>query len=282
MQHKQASSFGRLDAEMFAVSVLILYLELVLIRWLGTEIRIFAYLGNLILVVCFFGVGLGCYRADRPVRVSRLGVNVLLIAVLVANPFRLEALDVGRVPELLNTFEDLRIWGPASGASPGQIVVGLSVVGLLAYLVLYTFVPAGQILGRVLQRHPKTIRAYSVNVAGSLLGVWLFNAVSWSAAPPPVWFALAAVGLVQCADRGDEVGGGERVFDGAGFLRGVDIHSVVCGVPGQGARGWFEPDRRVGRWIARIGLVRDRHPRAGGVGRPVVCGGGIVAVTTTA
>ena len=49
----------RLDVELFLVSALILYLEMVLIRWLGTEIRIFAYLGNLILVMCFFGVGLG-------------------------------------------------------------------------------------------------------------------------------------------------------------------------------------------------------------------------------
>ncbi len=49
----------RRDAEIFFVSVLILYLELVLIRWIGTEIRVFAYLGNLLVVVCIFGRGLG-------------------------------------------------------------------------------------------------------------------------------------------------------------------------------------------------------------------------------
>ena len=66
MSNAHEDPLVRRDAEIFVVSALILYLELVLIRWIGTEIRIFAYLGNLILVVCFFGVGLGCYRAARP------------------------------------------------------------------------------------------------------------------------------------------------------------------------------------------------------------------------
>ena len=46
MADGQTKSLGQRDAELFLVSVLILFLELVLIRWMGTEIRIFAYLGN--------------------------------------------------------------------------------------------------------------------------------------------------------------------------------------------------------------------------------------------
>ena len=57
MSNARDGSLFRHDAEIFIVSTLILYLELVLIRWIGTEIRIFAYLGNLVLVICFFG---GC------------------------------------------------------------------------------------------------------------------------------------------------------------------------------------------------------------------------------
>jgi spermidine synthase len=187
------------DGRIFFVSVLILYLELVLIRWIGTEIRIFAYLGNLILVVCFFGIGLGCYQADRPIAFSRLGINLLLIAVLVANPFGSRALDLTRVAELLNAFDDSLIWGAHSATSAAQALVGLSVVALLACLVMFTFVPAGQVLGRAFQHHPRVIRAYSVNIAGSLAGVWLFNATSWSSAPPPVWFALAALLVLPLA-----------------------------------------------------------------------------------
>jgi len=66
MGNMRHDSLLRCDMEIFFVSALILYLELVLIRWIGTEIRVFAYLGNLILVVCFFGVGLGCSLSERP------------------------------------------------------------------------------------------------------------------------------------------------------------------------------------------------------------------------
>lgn len=38
----------------FLISVLGLFLEMLLIRWIGTEVRIFAYLQNTILVVVFW------------------------------------------------------------------------------------------------------------------------------------------------------------------------------------------------------------------------------------
>jgi len=43
---EQSKSPLQSDAELFFVSVLILFLELALIRWIGTEIRIFAYLAT--------------------------------------------------------------------------------------------------------------------------------------------------------------------------------------------------------------------------------------------
>ena len=42
------------EFDFFLVSLFSLYLEILLIRWVGTEIRIFAYFSNLVLVVCFF------------------------------------------------------------------------------------------------------------------------------------------------------------------------------------------------------------------------------------
>jgi len=42
-----------------------LFLEMLLIRWIGTEVRIFAYLQNTILVACLLGLGLGCFTVAR-------------------------------------------------------------------------------------------------------------------------------------------------------------------------------------------------------------------------
>ncbi|HUJ71482.1 MAG TPA: methyltransferase domain-containing protein [Verrucomicrobiae bacterium] len=181
----------RCDVEIFIVSALILYLELVLIRWIGTEIRIFAYLGNLILVVCFFGVGLGCYRAEDPASTVRIALNITLLVILVANPLHIELLNLSNVTYLLSGFEDAPIWQEGT-ASVVEFTTGAIIIGILLYLLTYTFVPLGQILGRTMQRAPQVIRAYSANIAGSLAGVWLFNGLSWASTPPPVWILVAA------------------------------------------------------------------------------------------
>src|ERR1700687_6128092 len=48
-------------------SALGLYLELLLIRWISSEIRIFAYFKNFVLIACFLGFGLGCYLCRRSI-----------------------------------------------------------------------------------------------------------------------------------------------------------------------------------------------------------------------
>ncbi len=181
------------NLEIFIVSALILYLELVLIRWIGTEIRIFAYLGNLVLVVCFFGVGLGCSLSEKPVALWRMGLNVFLLAFLVANPLHWQQLDLKVVTYLLGGFEDYNIWQVGLPSQFGYVLAGLSVLLGLTWLTFYIFVPAGQLLGACFQKHPRTIRAYSVNIAGSLAGVWIFQAVSFASWSSPWWFAAAAV-----------------------------------------------------------------------------------------
>lgn len=199
-------SVWRRDAELFLVSALMLFLELVLIRWMGTEIRVFAYLGNLILVVCFFGAGLGCYWAQKPVSLWQLGVNLFLIVGLIANPFHLRLFDLRRLTALLNVFEDSLVWGRMDWSTLG-VIVGLVLMAVLLYLVVFVFVPLGQLLGGALQRHPAVIRAYSVNIAGSLAGVWLFNALSWASLSPVVWFSVAA-GLLAATLVAARVRGG--------------------------------------------------------------------------
>src|SRR5205807_6110548 len=71
---------------LFLISAVGLFLELLLIRWVSTEIRIFAYLQNCVLVVCFLGLGMGCWDARRRPFVLRellapLAVLVALLAV---------------------------------------------------------------------------------------------------------------------------------------------------------------------------------------------------------
>src|SRR5437868_13890893 len=71
---------------LFLVSVLGLFLELMLIRWIGTEIRIFAYLQNTVLVVCFMGLGLGCLTCRKPILIRDLLLPLTALVMLMAIP----------------------------------------------------------------------------------------------------------------------------------------------------------------------------------------------------
>src|SRR5271154_130869 len=71
---------------LFLVSILGLFLEMLLIRWISTEIRIFAYLQNTVLVVCFLGLGMGCFTSREPIRFRRLLLPLAALTTILAVP----------------------------------------------------------------------------------------------------------------------------------------------------------------------------------------------------
>ncbi len=181
----------------FLVSVLGLFLEMLLIRWIGTEVRIFAYLQNTILVACFLGLGLGCFTCRQPIILRQTLVPLAILLVLMAIPISRSAL--GKISEALSVLGDLVIWSPFSSTDPLTtillVVMGLVLTYCLLVLVVDIFVPIGRLLGRLMEEHPNTILAYSVNIAGSLVGTWLFVFMSFFYQPPFTWF-LVVGGLI--------------------------------------------------------------------------------------
>jgi predicted RNA methylase len=184
---------------LFLVSVLGLFLELMLIRWVGTEIRIFAYLQNTVLVVCFLGLGMGCLTCRKPIVMREMIWPLVLLALLLAVPITRNTL--ARISELLSVLGDFLIW--ANGESTGLfqkgafVALGLIMTLLLMVLIGDIFVPLGRVIGRLMDDHPHTILAYSVNVVGGLVGIWLFVLLSACEQPPWVWFAVT-MGLILC------------------------------------------------------------------------------------
>ena len=51
--------------DLFLVSFLGLFFEILIIRWLSTEVRIFAYFKNVPLISCFLGLGVGFSLSNR-------------------------------------------------------------------------------------------------------------------------------------------------------------------------------------------------------------------------
>src|SRR5271165_3787707 len=108
---KQVVSPGRPLTTLFLISVLGLFLELLLIRWIGTEVRVFAYLQNTILVVCFLGLGLGCLSCRQPFVLRDILLPLVALVVLLAIPATRRLL--GDISERLSVLKDFVIWEQA-------------------------------------------------------------------------------------------------------------------------------------------------------------------------
>lgn len=200
-QPETGPSARQLLWKVFLVSVVGLLLEMMLIRWIGTEIRIFAYLQNTVLIVCFLGLGVGCFTCRQPVRLTR-GLAALAILIgLISVPF---LKSIGEwMTHALGTQGGIVIWEAAIAQSTWagwmNFILALAVTFGIMLLLWELFLPMGRLLGQAMADHPSTIWAYSVNVVGSLLGIWLFVLLSGLATGPLVWIGVAAVLLALLA-----------------------------------------------------------------------------------
>src|SRR3954469_8199296 len=52
----------------FLASFLVLFAEVALIRWMGSNIRLLSFFSNFILLASFLGIGLGCLMAKSRIR----------------------------------------------------------------------------------------------------------------------------------------------------------------------------------------------------------------------
>jgi len=196
---------------LFGISVLGLFIELMLIRWVTTEIRVLACMQNIVLVVCFMGLGMGCWTCDRPFVLRDMLLPLSFLVLLLSVP--MTRLGFSSVMRCLNIWEDGASLRAAVGLDPlGSILwscLALACTFFLLVMVWDIFVPVGRLIGRLLNDHPRPVWAYSVNVGGSLLGVWLFVLLSVLYQPPMTWFAVVAALSVCFLARNRRVRAGE-------------------------------------------------------------------------
>ena len=184
---------GRQLAMLFLASFLALYFELLVIRYLSTEIRTFAYLKNLPLIASFLGIGLGMILGqprERWMRAFPFVAAGLFLLIRFAGPLHLTHVGVGT--------PDYFAWG--NNLSPGlgpflQVPVYLITLAGVLSLIVALFVVMGGIVGQYL-RDVVPLRGYGVNLAGSLAGVAAFTALSFINAPPVSWLAIGLLLLL--------------------------------------------------------------------------------------
>lgn len=169
----------------------ILALELALIRWTSSQIRIFAYFNNIVLICAFLGMGAGVAVGKRRPAVAHLTLPLaLVLAGILAFSQELSLMQMS-FPD-----KSVSLWGgEVFSGTVAQYARSMSIFLGLVTLVVLVFLAAGASLGALFPRLPP-LRAYSADLAGSLAGVLVFAGCTMTGAGPLVWLALAVAPFV--------------------------------------------------------------------------------------
>jgi len=173
------SPFG-VRTRLVASSALMLFTELALIRWTGSNVVHLSYFSNFVLLGSFLGIGIGILRSGRAKRLPyyspvMLGLLVLVIA------WKPVTVNRGSSSSVIY-FTSLNTTGP-------PVWVILPIVFVAAAVVLAG--PA-ELVGRCFAELPR-LTAYRYDLVGSLVGIVSFTALSFLGAPPIWWGVIVTV-----------------------------------------------------------------------------------------
>ncbi len=163
-------------------SSLMLFLELALIRWLGSNVVHLSYFSNFVLLGSFLGIGAGFLISRKTWSV--LPWTPILLAVLVFGVWKFPV-TIDRGGDDLIYFTSLDTSGPPTW-------IALPVIFALVAVILAG--PA-EAVGRCFGQLPPLI-AYRWDLVGSIVGISAFTLLSFLRAPSVIWGIIAALALV--------------------------------------------------------------------------------------
>lgn len=180
--------------QLVLISSLSLFVEMLMIRWVSSDIRIFAYFKNFVLVACFLGFGLGCYLCRRRVQLAALIAPLLLLTVILKAPISPLRRSIAALPQMLGASVEVHVWGvPAMPTSWVGMLLAMGFVVPIFAVIATAFIPFGQLVGWYLENAPQGVAAYSINVVASLAGIAGFTSLCFLNQPPWVWFLIAGI-----------------------------------------------------------------------------------------
>ncbi|MBR1124329.1 hypothetical protein JQ628_22565 [Bradyrhizobium lablabi] len=173
------------------VTMVSLLLELVMIRWLASVFPVFSFFKNFTLLACFLGLGAGYAVAEKQPCAPGLVLPMLALFVFIITLLRY---DIAAVTDLfaglpmqeqtsISIWMEKLNWHELFGQSvPLYLLLGTSFV--LCACICY---PVGQLCGKLLGS-TDALKAYGLNLIGSIVGVAVLFVMSLFWLPPVVWF----------------------------------------------------------------------------------------------
>jgi SAM-dependent methyltransferase len=215
------------------VSATVLFTELLLIRWIPANIRYVGFFPNLLLISSFLGIGVGIILGRRfgNLPVSPFAIGLFGVVVLVAN---------AQLNVQVRSGHEL-VFGIAGnrGAADVNFVVLPLVVVMTALLMAAISLPLGALL-----RSMPPLRAYALDIAGSMAGIVLFSVLSAAGTPPTVWFAVLSIALLAIA-----LGRGLTAWSALSGIAMAGVIFLSVASPALGGRDIWSPYYRITKFV---------------------------------
>ena len=159
-------------------SATLLFVELVLLRWIPANVTYIGFFSNFLLMASFLGIGVGILLGRRFATMAWSPFPGLLLLVV--------GLILGAKLDVQLRASDEIFFGLAeSHAADTNFAVLLFVFVLVAAVMAALALPLGSLL-----RAMPPLRAYALDIVGSIAGIALFTGLAALSTEPPVWFAV--------------------------------------------------------------------------------------------
>ncbi|MEP7060059.1 MAG: spermidine synthase [Actinomycetota bacterium] len=168
-------------------SFLMLFTELVLIRWSGASIVFLSYFSNFVLLGSFLGIGIGFLRSKA--RVDLFGLAPVVMAFFIA--------FVVKFPVVIDRSGSTLVFFGSLAERGLPMWVMLPIVFSAVALIMACI---AQGVARLFARF-EPLEAYRLDILGSVLGIAAFSLLSFWGTSPVVWGAVAALVYVCVLER---------------------------------------------------------------------------------
>jgi hypothetical protein len=164
--------------ELVAASFLMLFVELVAIRWAGAWVVHLSYFANFVLLGSFLGIGIGFLRARKGPDLFAWSpvVIALFIGLVMAFPAQID-----------RTGDDLVFFGVQPTGLPAWVLLPLVFVATAASLATVAHGVAVRFA-----RFP-ALEAYRLDIVGSIIGIVVFSVFAFAGAGPVAWGVVIVV-----------------------------------------------------------------------------------------
>ena len=220
---------------LFLTSASLLFVELLLIRWIPANVKYVGFFSNALLMASFLGIGVGILLGRRGVRPVLSPFAPLLLATVLlvyGAQLNIQARDAGEI--LLGL--------PNSTSADVNFVVLPLLIVLVAGLMASLALPLGPLL-----RSMSPLRAYAIDIGGSMAGIAGFTALAWLETGPTVWFIVTGAMLLLLA-----LGAGPTPWSALGGAAMILV-IVASGVVGAASGDMWSPYYRISAFASDLG-----------------------------